>query len=47
LAQIVLIVLFHETLSQVLIIVGGVGLCLFLVNLYLAYHSGSRKGEVL
>jgi O-antigen/teichoic acid export membrane protein len=45
LAQIVLIVLFHETLSQVLIIVGGVGFCLFLVNLYLAYHSGNRKGE--
>ena len=46
-AQIVLIGLFHETLSQVLIIVGGVGFCLFLVNLYLAYHSGSRKGKVL
>jgi len=45
LTQIGLIVLFHETLSQVLIIVGGVGFCLFVVNLYLAYHSGARKGK--
>jgi O-antigen/teichoic acid export membrane protein len=42
-----LIVLYHNTLVQVLVVVGLVGLCLLGVNLYLAHHSCKRRGEVL
>ena len=42
-----LIVLYHNTLVQVLVVVGLVGLCLLGVNLYLAYHSCERRVEVL
>ena len=40
-----LIVLFHKSLIQVLLIVGLIALCLLVINLYLAYrpHQGKRK----
>jgi len=38
-----LIVLYHNTLVQVLVVVGLVGLCLLGVNLYLAYRSCERR----
>ena len=40
-----LIVLFHKSLIQVLLIVGLIGLCLLVINLYLAYrpYQGERK----
>jgi O-antigen/teichoic acid export membrane protein len=45
LVQAGLIILFHNTLVQVLVVVGLVGLCLLGVNLYLVYHSHERKVE--
>jgi O-antigen/teichoic acid export membrane protein len=36
--EIGLIVFFHSTLIQVLMIVGFVAFCLFIINFYLAYH---------
>jgi O-antigen/teichoic acid export membrane protein len=45
LVQIGLIVIYHDTLVQVLVIAGLVGLCLLGVNLYLAYRSCERKVE--
>jgi O-antigen/teichoic acid export membrane protein len=40
-----LIVLYHNTLVQVLVVVGLVGLCLLGVNLYLVYRSCERRIE--
>jgi len=40
-----LIVLFHQTLVQVLIVVGLVGFFLLGVNLYLTYRTGERRVE--
>jgi len=40
-----LIVLFHQTLVQVLVVVGLVGFLLLGVNLYLTYRTGERRVE--
>jgi O-antigen/teichoic acid export membrane protein len=40
-----LIILYHDTLVQVLVVVGLVGLCLLGVNLYLVYHPYERRVE--
>ncbi len=45
LVQIGLIVLYHNTLVQVLVVVGLVGVCLLGVNLYLAYRSCEGRVE--
>jgi O-antigen/teichoic acid export membrane protein len=37
-----LIMLFHKTLTQVLSVMGIVAICLFGINLYLAYHPDRR-----
>jgi O-antigen/teichoic acid export membrane protein len=43
LIEIGLIILFHDTLIQVLMIVGIVAFCLSVINFYLAYHPCRRK----
>jgi O-antigen/teichoic acid export membrane protein len=43
LVQTGLIVLYHETLLQVLVVVGLVGICLLGVNLYLAYRFCKKR----
>lgn len=45
LAQIGSILLFHQSLIQVLLAVGMVGMGLLLVNLYLIYRSDGRGGR--
>jgi hypothetical protein len=42
-----LIVLFHKTLVQVLLVVGVVALTLFGVNLYLIYRHRDKGGQGL
>lgn len=42
-AQIGLIILFHKTLTQVLLVAGLVSICLFVINFYLAYYSNERR----
>jgi O-antigen/teichoic acid export membrane protein len=42
LAEIGLMILFHGTLDQILMIVGIVGFCLLTINFYLAYHPQMR-----
>ncbi len=37
------IILFHKTLTQVLLVAGLVSICLFLINLHLAYYSNERR----
>jgi O-antigen/teichoic acid export membrane protein len=39
------ILLFHKTLTQVLLVMGIVALCLFGINIYLAYHPNGRTVE--
>ena len=48
LIEIGLIILFHDTLIQVLMIVGIVAFCLSVINLYLAYrpYQGERKKDL-
>jgi O-antigen/teichoic acid export membrane protein len=36
------ILLFHKTLTQVLLVTGMVALCLFGINIYLAYRAGGK-----
>ncbi len=45
LIEIGLMILFHDTLIQVLLIVGVVGFCLFMINIYLAYGPYKSKGK--
>ena len=45
LVEIGLVILFHNTLIQVLLIVGAVGFCLFMINIYLAYGPYRSKGK--
>jgi len=40
-----LMILFHDTLNQVLMIVGIVAFCLFIINLYLAYRPYKGEGK--
>jgi O-antigen/teichoic acid export membrane protein len=39
------ILVFHKTLTQVLLVMGIVAVCLFGINVYLAFHSNGRKVE--
>jgi O-antigen/teichoic acid export membrane protein len=39
------ILLFHKTLTQVLLVMGIVALCLFGINIYLAYHPNGKAVE--
>jgi len=43
--QVALMLVFHKTLTQVLLVMGVVALCLFGVNVYLAYHPAGRRME--
>jgi O-antigen/teichoic acid export membrane protein len=45
LMEIGLMILFHDTLIQVLVIVGIVAFCLLVINFYLAYRPYKRKGK--
>jgi O-antigen/teichoic acid export membrane protein len=46
LTEVALIILFHDTLIQVLLVVGIVAFCLFGINLYLAYHPHRRDRKI-
>lgn len=45
LIEIGLMILFHDTLIQVLVIVGIVAFCLLMINFYLAYRPYKRRGK--
>ena len=47
LMEVGLILLFHDTLVQVLTVVGIIAFCLALTNFYLVYHSYPMKGKEL